>query len=690
LKAGDSFWVGKQVVLYCTVLLVLSHAPAATPDNLHGIALGDMDRSVKPGDDFYRFANGGWIGRTEIPPDRASVSAFSMLEDVNDQRTASLIEEIGKSPGEEGSGRRKIRDLYESFMDEAEIERKGLDPLKPQLAEIAALKDKRELAILLGKNLRADVDPLNNTNFYTPNLFGLWVAPGFNDSSHYTAYLLEGGLEMPSREYYLESNDHMRKLQAEYRTHVAAMLRLAGLDDVDNRATRIVELERAIAQKHSSLTEDEDIHRANNSWNQSEFSSKAPGLDWQAYFQGAGLNEVERFIVWQPGGISGESALVASLGLGSWKDWLSYHLLESYATVLPKAFSDESFAFFGQALSGTPQNRSRSQLAVALVNRRLGDELGKLYVERYFPPQAKARAQQMVANVIAAFHKRIAALAWMNEQTKAEAQRKLSGLYVGIGYPEVWRDYSGYRVEENDSFGNLWRGRWFEYQHQVSRLGKAVDRQEWAMTPQTVNAVNLPLQNAINFPAAILEPPFFDPQAPDADNYGAIGTVIGHEISHTFDSEGSAFDATGAVRNWWTATDLRHFQDSTAQLARQFDQYQPFPDLHVNGAQTLAENIADLAGLAAAYDGYRAEIGTRAVAMVGGFSGDQQFFIAYAQYHRFKAREAGLRQRVMTDSHAPGEYRTDTVRNLEAWYESFYVQPGQKLYLAPSERVQIW
>jgi endothelin-converting enzyme/putative endopeptidase len=381
---------------------------------------------------------------------------------------------------------------------------------------------------------------------------------------------------------------------------------------------------------------------------------------------------------------------VASVPLETWKDWLAYHLIEDYAEVLPRALGDENFAFFGETLFGTPQQRPRWQRGVAVVDRWLGDAVGKIYAERFFPPEAKAKAQEMVANITAAFRKRVEALPWMAPATKAEALEKLNTLYVGIGYPEHWHEYSAYEVKAGDAFGNLWRGSLFEYHREVGRLGAAVDRKEWSMSPQTVNAVNLPLQNALNFPAAILQPPFFDPKAPAASNYGAIGTVIGHEISHTFDSEGSAFDAKGRVRNWWTESDLEHFNAATAKLAAQYDTYKPFPDLAINGRQTLAENIADVAGIAASYDGYRASLGGKPGPEQQGFTGDQQFFIAFAQDYGSKTRDAALRAQVMGDSHSPGQYRSATVRNIDAWYDAFKVKPGEKLYLAPQDRVRIW
>jgi putative endopeptidase len=662
-------------------------APAPTT---HGVVVANIDKSVKPGDDFFRYANGEWLNRTEIPPDRGSIGVFSALSDLASKRTSTLIEEAAKSNGPAGSNARKIADLYNSYMNEAAIEAKGVTPLQPLLKQIADIRDKKQLAYALGQSLRADVDALNNTNFHTQNLFGLWVAPGFSDSEHYNAYLLQGGLALPDREYYLGNSQHMQEVRTKYEAHISAMLKLAGFTDTDARAKRIVELEHSIAEKHLSLAENDDIHKANNTWTAADFTAKAPGLDWNEYFRGAGLTNQKSFIVWQPTAFTGESALVAAAPLESWKDWLAFHTIEYYGGVLPKTFAEERFNFFGKTLTGTPQQRPRWQRGVQVVNQFLGDAVGEIYAQRYFSPKAKVEGQEMVANIIEAFRKRIDALTWMNPATKAEAKAKLDTLYVGIGYPDKWRDYAGYEVKPDDMFGNLQRASTFYYHYQVGRLGKQVDRKEWSMTPQTVNAVNLPLQNALNFPAAILQPPFFDPDAPAATNYGAIGSVIGHEISHTFDTEGSTFDSKGRLRNWWTPEDLKQFEESTNKLALQYDQYKPFPDLSLNGKQTLAENIADVAGVAAAFDGYRASLKGQAAPEANGFNGDQQFFIAYGQNWGSKTREASLRQQVTTDSHSPGEYRADTVRNIDAWYTALDVKPGEKLYLAPQDRVRIW
>jgi endothelin-converting enzyme/putative endopeptidase len=692
------------------VLLALAplaaHSQDASAQETHGIVVANMDRSVKPGDDFYQYANGDWLKRTEIPPDRRYIDPNGLdFDDSNDltrKRIASLIEEATKTNAPAGSNARKIADFYHSYMDEATIEAKGLAPLRPHLDAIAAIRDKRDLARALGESLRADVDGLND-DFHTANLFGLWVAPGFNDPEHYAAYLLQGGLEMPDREYYLSGSDSMRDIRSKYQTHVSAMLKLAGLTDPDIRAQHLIELEHAIAEKHSGLADEHDINKANNTWKQADFAANAPGLDWAEYFRGAGLSGQASFIVWQPTAFTGESALVVSTALDTWKDWLVFRLIEDYAEVLPKALADERFAFFGKVLSGKTERRPRWQGGVAIVSSKmdetgsvllagrgvLGDAVGQMYAQSYFSPETKAQIEAMVANIIAAFRRRIDALRWMDPATKAEALAKLSNLYVGIGYPETWRDYSSYEVKADDIFGNLWRGGLFDYHRFVARLGHPVDRRDWCMYPQAVDACELPLQNAINYPAAHFQPPYFDPQAPAAVNYGAIGMTIGHEISHVFDTTGSAFDSTGRVRNWWKPADLAHFNAATARLAAQYDTYKPFLDLAVNGKQTLNENVADLGGISAAYDAYRTSLAGKA-APQNGFTGDQQFFLGFAQQWASKSSEAFLREQVMTDDHSPDQFRPVTVRNLDAWYAAFDVKPADKLYLAPADRVRIW
>jgi putative endopeptidase len=645
-----------------------------------------MDTSVRPGDDFYLYANGTWEKNTEIRPDRASESPASELYDQHEQKLQDLMQEAAKAQDPQSL---RIAAFYHSYMDEAAIEAAGIKPLEPQLKAIASIADKHQLARALGETLRADVDALNMTNFHTDNLFGLWVAPGFDASDHYHAYLMQGGIVLPDREYYLSDSTAMREIRAKYEQHVTTLLKLAGFADAEKRAARIIALEHAIAQSHWSLAEDNDVHKANNIWKPADFSSKAPGLDWTEYFHAAGLDSQTSFYVWQPSAFAGESALVASTPLEDWKDWLAFHTIEQYAPVLPKTFADEEFSFWGKTLNGVSVQQPRWKRAVAVTNAHLPSEVGHLYVQRYFPPEVKAQVQAMVSNLIAVYRHRLEGIIWMAPATKAQAIAKLDALYVGIGYPERW-DEENYEVKPDDVVGNLSRSRLAKLQRERARIGTVVDRKRWCLSPQTINAVNLPLQNALNFPAAILQPPSFDAHAPAAANYGAIGMVIGHEISHTFDSEGSAFDSKGRLRNWWTKDDFAHFNAVAARLVAQYDGYKPFPDLALNGKQTLAENIADDAGLAAAYDAYKASLHGEAAPVQDGFKGDQQFYLAFAQSWAEKLRDSALRNEILTDTHSPDHWRAFEVRNQDPWYKAFEIKPGEKLYLAPQERVQIW
>jgi predicted metalloendopeptidase len=432
------------------------------------------------------------------------------------------------------------------------------------------------------------------------------------------------------------------------------------------------------------------VQKGNNPWQRDEFNRRAPGIDWPSCFAAAGLEGAPEVIVWHPAAVAGIAALAASEPIEVWREYLTFHLLDHYAALLPKAFVDERFAFYGKTLSGTPQIRERWQRGLAVTNDALGDAVGRLYVQQYFPPEAKAQLQGIVKHIVAAFEQRVDALPWMNPKTKASAKAKLSTLIVGVGYPDTWRDYSGLQVVRGEALMNAWRAELFNYEYHRSKLARPVDRSEWWMTPQTVNAVNLPLQNALNFPAAILRPPFYDPAADPAVNYGAIGSVIGHEISHSFDDQGSQFDATGRLFNWWTPDDFTRFNAAAAKLAAQYDAYTPLPGLHVNGQLTLSENIADVAGLSAAYDAYRSAASARPPVRSGPFTPDQKFFISFGQVHRSTLREPLLRQIVITDGHAPDEFRADTVRNIDGWYEAFTVARGGKLFLSPADRVRVW
>jgi endothelin-converting enzyme/putative endopeptidase len=639
--------------------------------------------TLRPGDDFFAWANGQWLTKTEIPADRSRWGAMDSLAEDTNQRIVKLIEEAGKDKNASPEAR-KVADFYGAYMNEAGIEARGTAPLKPALDKIAAIKDKAALTRALGESLRADVDPLNATDFFTENVFGLWVAQGLHDTAHHMPYLLQGGLGMPDRAYYLENNERMAGLRTKYQQHIATMLNLAGFKDAEARAAKVFALEVDIANSHATRADSADVQKADNTWTKKDFAANAPGLDWNAFFKAARLSDQDKFIVWHPTAMKGTAALVGKIDLATWKDWLAFHTINQRANLLPKAFADQRFAFYGKDLSGTPQQSVRWKRALGATNEAMDEAVGKLYVAKYFPAENKARLQQMVSNIIDAFSKRVDKLDWMAPATRAQAKEKLKTLYVGVGYPDKWKSYAGLKVEPNDAFGNAVRAEQFHYAEEIAKLHKKPDRTEWAMPPQLVNAVNLPLQNALNFPAAILQPPFFDPKAPDATNYGSIGAIIGHEISHSFDDQGAQFDAQGRLRDWWTKEDLEHFKAASSKLVAQYSAYKPFSDLNVNGQLTLSENLADLAGLAASYDAYRA------AAKNANEESDRQFFIGYAQSWRTKAREAAERRGILTDGHAPPQYRTATVRNMDAWYKAFDVKPGQALYLPPEERVRVW
>ena len=671
--------------LVCTVA-----ALGAEPPIEHGVQSANMDAAVRPGDDFNLYANGGWLKTAVIPPDQASWGSFSSLRDKAAKRTADLIEDMAKTTAAPGTNEQKIADYYSSFIDTATIEAKGLGPLKAELDAVAAIDDKRELARALGRSVRADVDPLNNTNFYTDNIFGLWVAPGFNDPNHYTAYMLQGGLGLPDRSYYIAGDEKSLTILAAYRAHIVKVLTLAGIADAGKRAEAIVALETTLALGQGSRADSEDVLKANSHWTRADFYAKAPGMEWNMFFDGAGLGTLQNVTMWQESVVPRVALAVSATPLQVWKDYLTFHLLNHYSWVLPKAFDDEHFAFYGAILSGTPQQQPRWKRSVAATNAALGWAVGKLYVARYFPPAFKAEAQTMVDNIKAAFARRIDALDWMSAATKAKAKAKLATLYVGIGYPDVWQSYEALNVVRGDALGNFRRSEAFEYARNVALLGQPVDKSTWCMTPQTVNAVNLPLQNALNFPAAILDPPFFDAKADSAFNYGAMGSVIGHEISHSFDDQGSQFDADGRLIDWWTKADFAHFRDSALRLADQYSRYSPFPDIAVNGQQTLSENIADVAGLSAAFDAWRTSLGGKPAPVTDGLTGAQRFFIADGQTRQQAIRDETLRQQIMTDGHAPSMYRALAVRNIDGWYEAFHVTPDQKYFLTPEQRVRVW
>src|SRR5579862_95393 len=693
------------LVVACALIgsVLVAGAVFAAESGSGGIAIGNMDLSVKPGDDFFQFVNGTWYKNAEIPADRSRWGVIGELRELNRQRTAELIKGLGAQGKALDAEQQKIADFYASYMDEAAIEKKGFAPLQPGLTRIKAITDRKQLSAWLGATVRADVDALNSTNFETDNIVGLWVTQDLDNPARYLPYLLQGGLSMPDRDYYLSSNDSMQRIRQEFLQHIENVFKLAGLPNAHASAARVYELEMRIAKVHSSRSESEDVAKANNHWQRADFDKRAPGMDWTQFFGAAGLGKQAEFVVWHPTALTGIAELVSTGSLDDWRCYLNFHLLEHpmlahlgrghaypQAPPLPRAMVDEDFHFYGTILEGTPQLSVRWKRGVSVTDAALGDAIGKLYVAKYFPPEAKAQITALVDTLLKAFALRIDRLTWMSPETRAQAKAKLAALKVGVGYPEHWIDYTGLRVVRDDAYGNAERAERFDLARNLAKLGKPVDRSEWVMTPQTVNAVNLPAMDALNFPAGILQPPLFDAHRNAALNYGDTGATIGHEISHSFDDQGALFDAQGRFRNWWTASDLARFQDAGARLAAQFDTYKPFPDLAVNGKLTLSENIADVAGLSAAYDAYHLSLNGAEAPLDHGYTGDQQFFIGFAENWRAKDREPALRQQIITDGHAPDEYRAATVRNIDAWYKAFDVQPGQKLYLAPADRVPVW
>lgn len=654
-----------------------------------GINKSAMDSKTKPGDDFYAYANGNWDKTTAIPADRSSISTSYVAQLETEKRNRELIDSIVKGTAAANTDEGRIAAFYKSYMDTKAIDSAGMKPVAADIARFAAITDKASLSKVLGEQTRVDVDPLNATNFFTENLFGIFVTQGLATPGEVIPYMLQGGLGMPEREYYLSADPKMAAIRTAYQAYIAKLLTTAGQPDAEAKAKRIYDLELKIAKAHATREQSEDFTKSADVWTKEDFAAKAPGIDWPAYFSAARLDGAPKFEAYHAAAITGLAALVASEPLEAWKDWLTFHQINAHSSVLPTAIDNAHFAFYGTTLSGTPQQRSRDKRALTAIDTYLGDAVGKAYAKKYFPESAKAEVGDMVTNIKAAFAKRVETIGWMAPDTKKEALKKVETIVVGVGYPETWRDYGNYTVGA-DAYANVIAGEKAETAHQLAKIGKPMDKGEWWMVPQTVNAVNLPVQNALNFPAAILQQPFFNAKADPAFNYGAIGAVIGHEISHSFDNNGAAFDSTGALRNWWTPADLKKFEEAGSALAAQYDGYKPFPDLALNGKLTLGENIADVAGLQASYDAYRASLKGKEAPVIDGFTGDQRFFIAFAQTWATKMRAEALRQRVATDGHAPGMYRALTVRNLDAWYKAFDVKEGDKLYLAPDKRVRVW
>jgi putative endopeptidase len=660
-------------------------AAPAVPALVSGIDVQYVDDSVRPQDDFFKHINGKWLATTEIPADKASYGSFDKLFDDSEAQLRSIVDGLQNSTATKDADQHRIADLYASFMDEPALEGLGLRPLDTEFAKIEALKDKKEIAGLI-----AHFNQIGVTAPYTPG-----VHQDAKDSSKYVFDLGQDGLGMPDRDYYLQHNEKMEQARKQYGVYVEKMLTLAGDKIAARDGKDIVALETELAKVQWTKVENRDPVKTYNKVKFEKLAALAPGYDWQAYLVDSGVRgKTDYLVVSQPSYISGFNKLLQKTALPVWKAYFRWQLLNDFAPYLSKRFVDERFAFYGTALNDIPQNRPRWKRGIALVENSVGESLGKLYVAQYFPPEAKVRMDQLVQNLLAAYKADIDTLDWMSPQTKQKAKEKLAKFTTKIGYPSKWRDYSALQISRDDLTGNVVRARSFEYNRNLNKLGKPIDRDEWGMTPQTVNAYYNPEMNEIVFPAAILQPPFFNPKADDAVNYGGIGGVIGHEISHGFDDQGSQYDGDGnllSAPGWFTKEDLDKFKTKTHALVEQYAAYEPVPGYHVNGELTLGENIADNSGIAIAYKAYKLSLGNKEAPMIDGLSGDQRFYAGWAQVWRGKTRTNALIVRIKTDPHSPDEIRgTVPEMNQAPFYDAFGVKEGDKMYLRPEKRVSLW
>jgi putative endopeptidase len=638
-----------------------------------GFDEGGMDRSVAPGDNFYQYANGTWAKNTPIPADKSNYGSFNLLDDLSHTRTQEILEQAKGDPNS------KIGTAYATYLDTATIEAKGLAPIQPWLDQIKGLKGKAGYPALAAAAARNGVR--------IP--FGAFVGQDDKDPDSYVLSVFQAGLGLPDRDYYLSADPKLAEAKAAYEKHLTNVLTLAGEPNAAARAHALVGFETGIAKVSWTRTESRDANKTYNMMTVAELQKAAPGFDFAAMFKAGGA-PVTKLIVAQPSAVAGIAKLIRATPVGVLKDQLLVRSLDNFADVLPSAFDKENFAFFGTILSGTPEQEVRWKRAVDFTVGSLSDDVSKIYVEKYFPPETKAAADQLVKNIIAAMDRRIDKLDWMAPETKVKAHAKLAAFTPKIGYPSKWHDYSALRIAAGDAFGNNLRANQWQYDDNIAKLGTPIRRWEWGMTPMTINAYANPGMVEIVFPAAILQPPFFDPNADPAVNYGGIGAVIGHELSHHFDDQGAKYDMHGRLTDWWTPADVAAFKERTEALAAEYDQYEPLPGMHVNGHLTLGENTADLAGLTVAYDAYKMSLNGQPAPVINGFSGDQRFYLGWAQVWRRSYREANLRQRLLTDPHSPSEQRAAVVRNLDPWYAAFAPDPAQKLFLTPEKRVRIW
>ncbi len=643
-----------------------------------GIDTAQMDTSVKPGDDFFKYVNGKWLATFQMPADKARVGVFDALRDKSEIDIRTVVDELSNTTPAAGSVQQKVVDLYKSWMDEAALEARGIEPLKADFAEIEAAKTKADIVKLMGK-------------FDYAGPFGFYIQPDPDDTTKYTVFLTQGGLGMPVREYYIVKNAKFDGYRAAYKAYVAKIFELIGDTNPTKSAAAVIALETKLAAVHWAQERRRDVQATNNPVDRAGLKKMVPNIDWDAMLAVDGLGDVQRFVVGETTAIRDGAKLLDTQPVDAWKKYLAYHLASDYAAQLPKAFDVANFDFYSKSLRGIEEQRDRWKRGMNMLDGLIGEGVGEIYVAKFFPADNKAKMDDLVKNLRAAMGERLKTLAWMDEATRAEAQKKLSTFDPRIGYPVKWRDYSAMTVEPGKLFENVRNARKFEWNRQVKRLNDKVDREEWGMNPQTVNAYYDPPMNQITFPAAILQPPFFDPAADPAVNYGAIGAVIGHEMGHGFDDQGSEYDEAGKIRNWWTPETRKKFNAEAAKFGAQYNAFCPLEGVCVNGKFTMGENIGDLGGLEMAYTAYHLSLGGKEAPVIDGFTGDQRFFMAHAQVWRAIIRDDALRNQVLTDPHAPSAARGSIPeKNIDAWYAAFGVKEGDKNYLKPEDRVHIW
>ena len=676
----SSWMIASAAALMLTAASPSSAQPAGKPAfGSWGYDASAMDSSVMPGDDFFAYVNGSWFKRTEIAPDRTYAGIDSVLNDQIDRDVRDIVEDLAKNPAQSGKVGQQVGDLYASWMDEAGIEGRGTAPLKPYLDAIAAVKDRAGLVDL----------------FATPgydNPIDLSIFGDFKNPRRYAVYLSQGGLGLPNRDYYLLKDAKYVAYRSAYRGFVTHMLQLAGIADAASKATRVLALETAIAQLHWTPEKSRDVQLTYNSMSRAKLNAAAPQIPWNRMLDKLGLQQVGTVVVRQPSAVEGETRLLASVPLSTWKDWLAFHFISSNATTLPKAFDQAQFDFYSKTLRDVPVQRDRWKRGVDLVNNSLGEALGQLYVERHYPAESDRQMGELISDIRAALQEKIESNGWMDAPTKSQALAKLASFDPRTGHPVKYIDYSSFEVRRDDLLGNAIRADDFGWKLLLSRLPNPVDRQLWDMLPQENNAYYDPTQNQITFPAAILQPPYFDPKADPASNYGSIGATIGHEIGHGFDDQGRQFNAQGQLRDWWTPASAKLYTERANRLVKQYDSYEPIPGVHIKGQLTLGENLGDLGGLEVAYAAYRRYVAKHGEPpVIDGLTGDQRFFIAYGYSWQSKQRDGAVRAQLLSNPHSPAAYRVNgVVRNFDPWYAAFNVKPGDKLYLPSDQRVHIW